>query len=170
MEYLFSIMFLMGVAIFLYCYFRQRELIRIEWDKVAKFIAIMVFITAIRFGTMSIFGTPNTAGIGFADLPFVFWEDSFFAILGIYFFKDYLKLSKKFWLPIAIVFSTVFAYGHLSYGVTWAIITLIGPAVSYYFGKKYGFGTSMTCHIIYDFITLLSVKVFLLLNMFKGVI
>lgn len=123
---------------------------------------------AMRFALMENTAINPTAMPAFKSLILVPWEDSFFSILGIYFFKDFLKLSKKFWIPIAIAFSVIFASGHISYGYPWAAITLSFPYfVSYHYGKKYGYGTIFVMHILYDFSTVLTIKLSMLFNLFK---
>lgn len=157
--------FIAGVLIFLYCYFFKPHIIRIDWLVVAKFLAWMVLITAIRFAIMSVKYQPMTVQVSFTMLPLVFWEDAFFAI-PIYWAKDYLKLKKWLWIPLVVVLSVIFGLGHIQYSLPWAFITLFLPYfVSYKYGRIHGFGTVMICHIYYDFITLLSHKLFTVLSL-----
>lgn len=163
----YFVMEVIGILIFLGAIYKGSKVIRIDWTKLSHFIAFMVFLTALRFGYMEFSTSALVKPVlgSFKNFPFVFWEDAFFA-MPIYFVKDHLKLSKKFWLPVAIVLSLVFAYGHLAYGVAWALITLIYPYfLSYKYGREVGFGTVMAAHIVYDWGTLLSVKLFKLIKL-----
>ena len=158
-------LFFIGIIIIVYCLFRQKHLIRIEWDKVAQFSAFLLLLSSVRFALMENQPTPIGYMPSFGMIPLVPWEDAFFSILGVYFFKDFLKLRKKFWIPIAIAFSVLFASGHVIYGLPWATMTLFFPYfLSYRYGKKYGYGTAMACHVLYDFTTILTVKLVILFN------
>lgn len=163
---MFNVAFYIGWIVIVYCVFFRRNVIRIDWAVIAKFTGFLLLLAAIRFAGMQ--GQTRTSGFmpGFYGIILVPWEDSFFSILGIYFFKDFLKLSKKIWIPIAIVFSVFFASGHVVYGGAWAVTTLFFPYfVSYRYGKKHGYGTAMICHILYDFTTILTVKLAVLCNL-----
>lgn len=164
---MFTYLFYFGWLVILYCMFFQKELIRIEWNIVAKFSAFLLLLTAIRFALLE---GSTTGGYmpGFSGLQLVPWEDAVFSMTGIYFFKDFLKLRKRFWIPIAIASSVLFASGHIVYGYQWAAITLVFPYfISYRYGKKYGYGTAMVGHILYDFTTLLTVKLSKVIHLFS---
>ena len=163
---MFTLMFYTGCLVIIFCFLFKREIIRIEWDKVAKFSAFLLLVAAIRFSLME--GANTSSGFipSFRDIPLVPWEDSFFSLLLIYFFKDYLNLSKKVWIPIAVASSFLFASGHIIYGATWATMTLFFPYfLSYKYGKKYGYGTVMVMHVLYDFTTILTVKLVTVTNL-----
>ena len=163
---MFTLMFYTGCLSILFCFLFKKEVIRIEWDKVAKFSAFLLLVAAIRFSLMEGANPSNGFTPGFRDIPLVPWEDAFFSLLGIYFFKDYLKLSSKIWMPIAIISSIVFASGHIVYGGVWATMTLFFPYfLSYKYGKKYGYGTVMIMHVLYDFTTILTVKLVTITNL-----
>lgn len=151
---------IIGFAIAIYCALRQRWVFKVDWLSIAKFVGFMCFITAIRFGLMDSRPTPQgiMTQISFANFLFVWLEDMYFT-LPIYFVKDYLQTKKWMWVSFAALMSIYFAMGHIAYGPVWAIITLLYPYfISYKNGMKYGFGTVMVAHILYDFITLLSIK------------
>lgn len=165
-QLLFNAMFITGVSIFLFLVLKRSKLMRVDWSKVGAFVGFMTLLTAIRFGLMT-YSAPSSGGSlnQFSNFMLVFWEDSFFSI-PIWFAKDYLKASKKVWIPLAILLSVTFAYFHLSYGVVWACITLSYPYfISYRYGSRNGYGTQIICHIIYDFMTLAAVKIFFVLGL-----
>ena len=80
----------------------------------------------------------------------MFWEDCVF-VLPI--FLAFKYLHKKWAITIAIILSGIFGFGHLYQGETAVLITSIYPYIAYRYGLKYGFGTIMLCHILYDYFT-----------------
>jgi len=168
LRYYFIAMQYTGIAILLYMAFIKRsKIVRIQWNSVGSFVGFMTLITALRFGLMD--GDPNPDFgqdvTSFKHFVWVFWEDAFFA-MPIYYVKDHLKLPKSVWIPVVVGLSLTFGSIHLAYGFTWAAIVCVYPYIfSYKFSKLYGFGTVMACHIIYDFMTHASVKVFQAISM-----
>jgi membrane protease YdiL (CAAX protease family) len=60
-----------------------------------------------------------------------------------------------------VISSLTFAAGHLAYGPVWAGMLLIYvPFLSYRYGKKYGLGTVMVCHVLYDLFTYGAARLF----------
>lgn len=149
---------------------------RISWDRVAQFCGFLALLFMIRVCSysflmnMGISGFPTIPGeIGsnIWTLGLVFWEDFFFGV-PIYFAFKYLK-NKKIAIALTVVLSILFGLGHLYQGWYVVGITALLPYfVCYKYGKKYGFGTTMVCHMLYDFSTVLSVKMlpYILLNLF----
>jgi hypothetical protein len=147
------------VAMIIINFTREKEIMRISWDKLAQFVAFLVVLFVIRLmiydfqyssGTMTQLPTipPEIAGNKWT-LGLVFWEDMFFAV-PLYFIWKYM--SRK-WLQVTltVIISALFGLGHFYQG--WfgvAITSLLPYFVSYHFGKKYGFGTCMLGHILYD--------------------
>ncbi len=139
---------------------------RIEFDKVASFLAFLTVVTCIRIGYNSLFTLPseimaNAINEGRIFQPWsllrVWWEDCFF-VLPIFFFSK-TKISKTWFVFVILAYSIAFASGHLYAGYLWAGITLFYPYfVSYRYGIRYGFGTVMVCHVIYDMVTFCTVK------------
>ena len=83
----------------------------------------------------------------------VWLEDLAFAA-PIYLFKQYISKNKWFWIPIAIGFSLFFASQHVYLGYSWALVTILYPyLISCKYSLRFGFGTVMMCHVLYDFIT-----------------
>lgn len=138
-----------------------RNAIRIQWQSVASFCGFMCLVTALRFAAFEVSGAPSVHPyITFSGLSMVFWEDMFHAF-PIWLARDYFKLSKWIWIPIAVGLSLMFASGHIYLGLTWAATTLIYPYfISYRLGKQYGFGTVMVCHILYDVATICAILLY----------
>lgn len=141
----------------------DRKTLRIELDKVAKFLALMAIITAIRLSLMSYsnsFGNEVLTKIPFWSFGLVFWEDLFYVIPIYYtrYLKDH-KYLKYCWYLLIIGLSAHFGIGHLYQGLFAVLITALYPYfISYKYGKDVGFGTVMVCHVLYDMITFLTVK------------
>lgn len=138
---------------------------RVEFPPIFKFFKLMLIITAIRIGLQFTSITAPANGrdvmdeITLLSLLQVFWEDVFFTLPAL--MLDRLGRS-GFEIGLCLAISAVaFASCHLAYGALWAGITLLYvPFLSYKYGRLYGLGTIMICHILYDVMTLLSVRLF----------
>lgn len=162
-----SILFLIGLALTLVVYVFDRKTIRFDIQVVSKFLVIMFLVTLLRTAIMSLASSLGydvisigsaLSRIKFYQFALVFWEDAVFA-MSIYYIKDVFKLSKYIWIPIAVILSAYFGYGHVYQGDWVGVITCFIPFFVFYkYGAKYGFGTTMVCHIAYDMITYATVK------------
>lgn len=158
---------LIGIAIFFLVLWKDKSVMRIDFNILKNFMALMVLLTFFRlflFSVVNEFGfriTDINQGIGqieFWRFGLVFWEDAFFA-LPIYYMIDKWKWSQYIYLPIIAVLSICFGLGHMYQFEAAYFATLIIPyGVFYKFGKRYGFGTTMICHILFDMITFLTFK------------
>lgn len=157
---LFDIAFYTGIVLTIVLGIFNRKLMRVEFDKITKFLTFMVLLT---FGKIALFSfinsftytgfsaPPAILGVEVWGFALVFWEDAFFAIPLIFAFK---YLNKYIAIVIAVVLSLWFGYGHVYQGYWVALVISLYPYfISKYFGEKYGMGTVMICHILYDFIT-----------------
>lgn len=146
---------------------KEKETMRIEWDKVAQFCGFLAMLFVFRVCSESFLvdaglstgnvGLPIEISQNLWSIGLVFWEDFFFAV-PIYFMMKYMK---RRWLAIAITIalSALFASGHMYEGPRAVFVTFFLPYfVTYQYGKKYGFGTTMCCHVLYDFSTILVAK------------
>lgn len=162
-----SIYYILGILVLTIVYFRDRHILRFDFEAVKSFIGFMVLFSFFRIALASFsvdFGADPTAlteGLdksSFWRLLFVFWEDAVFAI-PIYYMKDKWQWSKWAWIPIVVVMSALFGLGHAYQGNYAIFVTMIVPYMYFYrYGVKYGFRTSMTCHILFDMFTLLTVR------------
>lgn len=163
MIYLMCIGFLIFVA--LYCF--DRETIRIDKVGVGKFLWFMGTVTIVRLVLISIsvslgaspFDINSGANqLDFWNLSLVFWEDCIFAI-PLYYMKDRWNWSKYIYIPLFMMSSVVFALGHIYQGEWVFFPMLLVPYLAFYKnGKKWGFGTVMVCHILFDMITYATLK------------
>mgnify|MGYP003332928607 CR=1 FL=1 len=151
-----------GIAIMIAVRFsKEREILRVEWDKVAQFLAFMVMLTLFRTYLIDLMmylnpdqslpalpgeisGTKWTLGL-------VFWEDAFFGI-PVYFLSKYVKNKWLKW-PAIVAISLLFGSGHLYQGPTGMLLSLYPYFISKKYGERNGFGTVMLCHIMYDSFT-----------------
>jgi len=157
-----------GFLIVAIVFWKDREVLRFDLKAIKTFLWCMLGLTFFRFVIFSVaaeFGL-YIADInqGFMNIPFwrlalVFWEDAFFAI-PMYYMIDKWKWKEYIWLPIVGFLSIRFGIGHMYQFEMAYFAALIIPYLFFYrYGKKYGFGTSMTCHILFDMITIITFKV-----------
>jgi len=149
-----------GVILILMCIF-DRNMLRVELDKVAKFLGFMACLVVVQLamGSYSYQGIPSApehAGIRTFWLAMVWWEDMFYAVPLYYGAKlleiDKYKINKYFYYIFVALMSIDFGLGHLYQGVPAVFITAYYPYfISLRYGKSVGFGTVVFCHIIYDF-------------------
>lgn len=157
----------LGFLIIVFVLWEDRKIMRLDFKAVQVFITLMILLTFLRIALASAI---HDAGfnpldvnkginqVSFWQLGLVFWEDAFFAA-PIYYMKDRLRLPRFVWLPIVAALSIYFALGHLYQSELAFFATLLIPYFVFYkFGKKYGFGTTMVCHVLFDMFTLLTFK------------
>jgi hypothetical protein len=139
----------------------HKGLCRIDATAVGSFLKFIAILTVCRV-IGHFLSAPKTAmdneiiqSITLFSTLLVFWEDTFFT-LPILILEQYG--IPKFVRNILLAASAIaFASGHLAYGGIWAFCTLFYvPFISYRFGKKYGLGTVMVGHVLYDLITVLT--------------
>lgn len=142
---------------------------RIEKNKVKEFLFFLIKITIFRLVVHMIFGFSGAANspsspmnkIQILTILGVYWEDAFFTLPIL--ILERLKVNKAILMILLCLNSISFALGHLSYGALWATITLFYvPFISYKYGKTNGLGTVMVCHILYDLVTLITLRHLLL--------
>jgi hypothetical protein len=155
-----------GTLLFIYAWIKHREQLKIDWLSIAKFVAFMLFVTAIRWGIMDITNAPyHQPQVAFWNFLLVFTEDMAYGF-PIYLAKDVLKLRKWVWVSLAIALSVHFASGHFYQGVFAGCVSAVYPFfISYRYARKTSFGTVMVAHLLYDFMTLASVVLFHLCKM-----
>ena len=141
---------------------KEKEIMRISWDKVAQFTAFLVLLSIARIalfsylqdsGSMEQFPQmPEEISSARWRLLLVFWEDFFFGV-PLYFIHKYGngRFTKHLKWPATIFISMLFGLGHAYQGMfTMAVTSVLPYFVCRHYGAKYGFGTTMICHIFYD--------------------
>jgi len=72
---------------------------------------------------------------------------------------DKWKWKEYVWFPIVAILSIRFGLGHMYQFEAAYFAALLIPYLAFYqYGKRFGFGTSMTCHILFDMITIMTFK------------
>ena len=146
-------------------------LLRIEKKPILSWIGILVMSTALRMAVFYAFlksGLPTDAIkaklAGVSSIPWpaalgVFWEDACHSlplvILGS-------MWPSKWAMPLRIIalmiVMTAFGLGHIYQGLGAACLLAFYIPLSMKMGKKYGFGTVIICHTLYDLFTIFLVK------------
>ena len=163
---------LMGlVMIFLVLKSSYASLLRIEPKPVFAWAGLLTISTAIRCGLFLLFlksGLPTApfkaqlAGVD--SIPWaaslgVFWEDACHSlplvILGLMWPSKWMK---PFRILALILVMIAFGLGHIYQGFIAAFLLSFYIILSMKMGKKYGFGTVILCHTLYDLFTILTVK------------
>jgi len=145
-----------------------RNILRVEWRPLLKFIRLLCVIACMRFVMLKFLAPEamvesarNMAHlIPWQALLGTFWEDACHSMP--------LVLAGLMWgasrwykvlAPVALVLvAASFGSGHIYQGVVPAFAISFYIPVAMRLGKQYGFGTVMICHILYDLSTLLSIK------------
>ena len=166
---MFIVLFCIAIVFFIIGMIWFKHDLRIQWNSVASFFAFVIFVCLIRMGIVSFLSngtyTPETSNIQFWQYIMVFWEDLFFSFSLFLVAKLLHKIgwnfySKSMFYSLTIALSVIFASGHIYEGYVAASLILFYPYfVSYRCGLKYGWGTIMVCHIMYDCITVLCDKI-----------
>lgn len=164
---MFFTLMILGFIIFALVFIFDNKVLRIDIKVIQTFLALMTLLTFFR---LTLFSVANSYGVdlasvneGLNQIPFwrfglVFWEDAFFAI-PIYYMIDRWNWSKYIYMPFIAITAVVFGLGHMYQFEMAYFATLIVPYFVFYkAGRKYGFGTSMICHILFDMITFITLK------------
>lgn len=154
---------------------KEKDIVRITWSKVAEFSGFLAllfvaricfFDFALKSGLINALPVPPPE-ISLWSLFLVFWEDTFFG-MPIYFANKYIK-NKWVFGAFVVALSLLFGSGHAYQGIYGVVITSFLPYfICYKYGSKYGFGTTMVGHILYDFSTIAALKLapFLIYKLF----
>lgn len=140
----------------------SESLMRVDLLALAKFLVIMFVVTTIRYMLIdyaikehpeatieTIWGLQSTLEmIDLYKLGLVFWEDAFFVFPIAFVIK---RTPKYVWIPFTFAMSLFFGFGHIYQGIWAVFLTSLYPYfVSYKSGMKWGFGTVMIAHVLFD--------------------
>jgi len=145
-----------------------RDLMKFDKSAFFKFLKIMFFVTIFRVIMMYLNPPTLHSMAPVLQIPLwltstVFWEDACHLIpvaIASRFMGD-SKIAKLISFCLMLMVQVSFGIGHVYQSVPSAI--LISFAIPYVgkLGRKYGFATTMAAHVCYDFITLLTIRLFL---------
>jgi len=147
----------------------RKNLLRVETKPVINWSIFLVLLTVWRIMVAKFAsyhgmqGTEETFVIPWAASFTVFWEDACHG-LPVLLLRQLIGVH-RWWAKIlnfAMLLITMlsFGMGHLYQGVLPALILCFYVPYSIRCGKKYGFGTVMACHMLYDLVTLLFIQYF----------
>lgn len=158
---------LMGLVMIMAVLFSEhRDLLRVSLSGLGRFLKSMAIITAFRFLILkfltSAFALDNIKEmvrmIPWQATSFVYWEDAVHVLPLVIFARMFSGKSWYKWAqwPLLVAVMVSFGSGHLYQGVLAACGISFYIPFSKKMGEKYGFGTVMLCHIMYDMTTLLT--------------
>jgi hypothetical protein len=91
----------------------------------------------------------------------VAWEDCCHGML-LLLLRKWIGTQKWWTFPIhgiaTLILMTEFGFGHLYQGLFAALLLSLYVPYSIRLGKQYGWGTVMICHTLFDFSTILTMK------------
>lgn len=152
---------LLGIAMIIIVYFsKYREILHVNKRIVLKWATILLAVIPIKLALMYCLGKTDTYSeitLAIKTIPwqmtlFVFWEDACHT-MPLY-ILDKMTSTNWFIRPVyyalflAVMVS--FASGHAYEGSFAMISMLFYVPGTMYLAKKYGFGSIMICHVIYD--------------------
>ncbi len=143
-----------------------KELVRVERKSVLKWVRFLCNITVLRvimfllFKNQFIEGAKAVSVIPWPLTLTVFWEDACHG-LPLLLIQRLIGTKKWTWpihglLTAMVMFE--FGLGHVYQGVLAATALSFYIPYSIHLGKKYGFGTVMIGHTLYDLFTILTIK------------
>lgn len=147
----------------------NKYVVRVEKKPVLNWMRLLLVITLYRYVLFKIFphfGMFTEAQKNITMIPWpmtltVFWEDACHG-LPLYLLQRFTGME-KLWAKILnyVLMALVmieFGAGHLYQGLMAAAFLMLYVPYSIKYGKKFGFGTVMICHTLFDLTTILSFK------------
>lgn len=145
-----------------------KKVLRIEKPAVIQWIKFLGIITVYRvllFKLFPNFGHLQDAAKNIAIIPWpltltVFWEDACHG-LPLYLLRKIIGTKWWTWfihVPLTALVMFEFGLGHLYQGVPAALLFSCYIPYSIKLGEKYGWGTVMLGHTLFDLTTILSIK------------
>jgi len=147
---------------------KDKDLMRIQPSSLLKFARTMFFVTLWRC-ILFHFNPPTMHSAGpILQIPLwltatVFWEDAVH-VLPLIIIGRLLgdsKLSKVILFTLSLMVQISFGLGHVYQSIPAAIIISFYIPIVKKLSLKHGVGTAMIAHMSYDFITLLTIRLFL---------
>jgi hypothetical protein len=145
-----------------------KDVIRVEKPALIsflKFIGVLTLYRVILFTLFPHFGPFADSAKNVLTIPWpltltVFWEDACHG-LPLYLLRKLIGTKKWTW-PIHGLLTAIvmleFGLGHVYQGVGAAALLSLYIPYSIKLGEKFGFGTVMICHTLFDLSTILTLK------------
>ena len=146
----------------------HKDALRMEKIPILKWIRILLIVAICRFFIFKYthrVDNPSKATQAILQIPWplcltVAWEDALHT-LPLFLLRRLIG-ERWFVLPIhwlaTIIMMVEFGMGHLYQGFIAAALLSLYVPITLRLGKKYGFGTVMLCHTLYDLSTILLLK------------
>lgn len=143
---------LFGILMLLFVLKKRPDLLKIDIKQVLRFTLSATLIFSVQALYVAYLGKDTYLDRVYLDginsLAGVWWEDACF-VLPYLLLSSYLGKKSYILFPLFVASSAFFSMGH-AYQGPGGYVTFIFPFVSYFYAKKYGAGTTMLCHILYD--------------------
>lgn len=161
-------LWLLGVSMLIATYRSEhRDLIRVDKEAIKKWTGSLLLIALFRILSWKyllgpIMGDKVNAVL---SIPWqmtltVFWEDACHTlplVLLARFLGESIPAKVIYYLMLAMV-TVSFGLGHVYQGYFAAALLSMAIPYTVKLGKKYGFGTMMLGHMLYDLTTILTLK------------
>lgn len=161
----FAIIYTIAALFIIFASMEFPGICSVKPKSVLRFLGVMAYVTVFRIIMHKLSGLPHIPDdpnspmntINLLTTLGVYWEDAIFTLPAL---MAYRRGESKLFKGLLLGLSAfVFASGHIDYGLPWAAATFFYiPFISYKYGKTNGLGTVMICHILYDVITLATVR------------
>lgn len=149
----------------------NKDVVRIDWKAISKWIVVLACLALYRFCVFKLF--PNAPALKSAakivtQIPLAItlmtpWEDAMHCLPLI--LLQRLIGTKWYTWPIhglaILILMISFGAGHLYQGIFSAVLLSLYVPYSVRLGKRLGVGTVMVGHVLYDFTTLLTLRMLL---------
>ena len=149
---IYNLQVLIGLFVFIFTIKKYPYLLKVDVKQVIRFTIACVTLFSLQGIAYSFIREISYIDQSFLEginsLMGVWWEDACFVLPYLLLYNRFGKKA-YFALPLFILTSFYFSLGHLYQGPT-GYVTFLFPFISFYYAKKYGAGTTMLCHIIYD--------------------
>lgn len=169
-------MWLIGFCILVITFLKRPELIRVDKEAVIKWVKMMGVVLVLRVIVLRLllmaghhFHIPLVhkqenqmhmlLGIPWQAMLFVFWEDAVH-VLPLIILQQmgeksrWIKIVYRILLPLVML---DFGLGHAYQGLAAVFIMAMYIPITMKLGKRFGVGTNMICHTIYDLSTRLAI-------------
>lgn len=144
------------------------KLLRIDKKGLVKFAKWMIFITLLRIIVIKYLSPKEVSAEAHEMANFlpwqvtlwVFWEDMCHTVPLVLMGKFFGKEKWYRWVsyPLLAIIMLSFGSGHVYQGIMSAAFISLYIPFTIRLAKKYGFGTIMLCHMLYDLVTILTFK------------
>jgi hypothetical protein len=144
------------------------KLVRIDPKAITKWVIFLMLITLFRVILLQFLfevesykkAAEAVTIIPWQSVFMVYWEDACFGLPLLLLHSCFRnsKLLMPFWYAMVAMLTLSFGSGHTYQGYLPAILLMFYIPYSISLGRKYGFGTVMVGHVLYDLFTILTVK------------